>query len=388
MEKEMRTICDYLKCTGCSACKSACVHKAISMVVTGDGFMYPQIDKQKCVDCGLCQKVCPANSEKRILRHVLNTFLCWDKNEQSRLQSSSGGMFSVIARHVISIGGAVCGAAYDDNMYLRHIIVDRIEDLPLLQGSKYIQSDVQDCYHQLVDILKEDRVVYFVGTPCQVAGLKGFLRKDYQNLITSDLICHGVPSAVLFQKQVQVLEQKYSEKIKDFRFRSKKRFGQGYDCELLLNSGRRKYLCAELVPYFYGFWHNLTLRESCYQCKYASIHRVGDITLGDFWLVKKVFPDVKTARGTSLILVNTENGQQLFNAIKRDICCRETSLESGVMGQGQLQGPVKRPVMRDSYTSCDLDALCKTILKIPTKYRFKCHFRNIVKMMICYKYWK
>lgn len=384
----MNSICTSFNCTGCSACKSVCAHKAISMTQTGEGFLYPYVDENLCVDCGLCQKVCPANSEMTKDCRVLRTYLCWDKNEKSRLNSSSGGLFSVIARHVINQGGVVCGAAYDQEMYLRHIIVDKIDDLPLLQGSKYIQSDVQDCFHQISDLLKEGRKVYFVGTPCQVAGLRSLLKKDYQNLITSDLICHGVPSIGLFQNQIKALEKKFSSKIIDFRFRSKKRFGQGYDCEILLNAGDVKFLCSELVPYFYGFWNNLTLRESCYQCKYASTHRVSDITLGDFWLVKKVFPDVRTSKGTSLILINTEKGQQTFDTIKQNIFFRETSLESGVLGQGQLQSPVKRPEMRNAYNSSDMDVLKETVLRIPKMYRFKMHLRNIVKMLILYKYWK
>ena len=384
----MKLICNYHDCTGCSACQNSCPHGAIAMHINEVGFLYPDIDKVKCTDCGLCRKICPQNNDRNCENRAPYTYLCWDNDIISRLNSSSGGFFSVIARFVLREGGIVCGAAYDDEMLLKHSIIEKECDLHKLQGSKYIQSEIGDSYESVKKVLKVGRWVYFVGTPCQVAGLKAFLRHDYDTLITSDLICHGVPSAKLFLQQIRSLEKKYKSKITDFKFRSKKRFGQGYDCEVHLNSGYKKFLCAELIPYFYGFWYNLTLRESCYQCKYANVNRTGDITLGDFWLVKRVFPDVKTSKGTSLILVNTPKGEMIFEKIRDKITYRETTLVYGVMGQGQLQAPVNRPAKRDNYQVCDLESLQKDILKIPLSYKFKMHTRNFLKLLFFYKYWK
>lgn len=381
-------ICDKNKCSGCAACIAICRHNAITMKLDRDGFLYPIIDMEKCTDCGLCRKGCPqVNLTKENQINSL-AYLCWDIKTSSRLASSSGGIFSVIARDILSKGGVVCSAAYDDNMYLRHIIIDNICDLSRLQGSKYMQSDIGHCFVQIKKALKQNKLVYFVGTPCQVAGLKSYLKIDYNNLITSDLICHGVPSTKLFQQQITRLEDKYTSKIVDFKFRSKKRFGQGYDCEIKFRGGDNKFLCAELIPFFYGFWNNFTLRDCCYQCKYASLDRIGDITLGDFWLVKKIFPNIKTSKGISLILINTPKGLEVFDSIKENIYYREVTLEQGAIGQGQLKSPVVRPEKREQYTTCDLDHLEKDLLRIPLTYKCKMHLRNFFKLLLFYKLWK
>ncbi len=382
-------ICDSINCTGCAACLNVCGHNAISMNVNHEGFLYPIVDKTKCVECGLCQKTCPQNKSIKLgdITSQL-VYMCWDKNLQARLNSSSGGVFSVVAKEILSRGGVVCGAAFDENMLLKHVIIEKKDDIRCLQGSKYIQSDIQHCFNRIRHILENGVFVYFVGTPCQVAGLKSYLRIDYQNLITSDLICHGVPSAVLFLQQVEELEKKFKSKIVDFKFRSKKRFGQGCDCELLFSGGGSRFLCAELVPFFYGFWNNLILRESCYHCQYASTRRVGDITLGDFWLVKKSFPNIKTSNGISLVLINTDKGDVFFDSIKDRIFYREATLEQAIRGQGQLKNPVKRPVKRDKYIACDLNQLEKELLKIPLVDKIKMHTKNLLKIFLLYKYWK
>lgn len=387
----MNEICPSAQCTGCAACAQSCVHGAITMCMAGNGFLYSEIDDNICTDCGLCKKTCPVN-EKPVCGSPLNVYLCWNRHDDVRLKSSSGGLFSVVASWVIGQGGIVCGAAYDGDMNVVHQIVDSEDGLGKLCGSKYVQSAVGDCYKRIKDELKTGRWVYFVGTPCQVAGLRNYLHRDYERLLISDLICHGVPSNDLFVRQIRELEKKHGYRIKDFLFRSKKRFGQGCDLQVVTANGKSRFYNAELMPYFYGFWNNITLRPSCYVCSFANTWRAGDITLGDYWLAKKEFPDVKMSKGLSLALVNTGKGQKVWNEIKSDIEWRESTLQQAERGQGQLKAPVHRPKANidylDFYGRLDFMQCCRRFLTPSPKYILKCHIKNAVKLLIGFKYWK
>ena len=387
----MNEICPQAQCTGCAACAQSCAHGAVMMQVGTNGFMYPKIDDAACVDCGLCKNVCPMNADIKGAEPA-NVYLCWNRHDDIRIKSSSGGLFSVIASWIIGQGGVVCGAAYDDDMNVIHQIVDCEDGLDKLRGSKYVQSATNDCYKRIKDELKTDRWVYFVGTPCQVAGLRNYLRRDYEKLIISDLICHGVPSNDLFVRQIRQLEKTYGYKVKDFMFRSKKRFGQGCDLQVVTADGKSRFYNAELMPYFYGFWNNITLRPSCYVCRFANTRRVGDITLGDYWLAKKEFPDVKMSKGLSLALVNTERGQEVWHKISHELECRESTLQQAEYGQGQLKAPVARPKANiyylEKYGKLDFNSCCQKFLTPPLKYKIKCHAKNAIKILIGFKYWK
>ena len=385
-------ICEHDSCTACSACQSICHKHAITMITDDEGFQYPYINEDSCVECGLCIKTCPANKELDVTSsYPQQPYLAWINDDEVRLDSSSGGIFTALARYVISQGGVVCGAAYDDDMTVRHRIVDNENDLIHLRGSKYVQSITEGIFSDIKVYLNKGVMVYFVGTPCQVAGLKSFLKKKYDNLLTSDLICHGVPSGNLFKEQIKYFERKEGKKIVDVKFRAKKRFGQGYDIQIITNNGANKFFCAELVPYFNGFWKNITLRESCYKCQYASLHREGDITLADFWLVKKCFPDVRTSKGTSLVFVNSIIGENIFMKLANsgDVYIREATIEQALLGQGQLKSPVPRPIERDGYKRyLDFEKYCNGLLKNSLGYKIKMHLRNAIKVLILFKYWK
>ena len=385
-------ICAHDSCTACSACQSICHKHAITMITDDEGFQYPYINEDSCVECGLCIKTCPSNKELDVTSsYPQQPYLAWINDDEVRLDSSSGGIFTALARYVISQGGVVCGAAYDDDMTVRHRIVDNENDLIHLRGSKYVQSITEGIFSDIKVYLNKGVMVYFVGTPCQVAGLKSFLKKKYDNLLTSDLICHGVPSGNLFKEQIKYFERKVGKKIVDVKFRAKKRFGQGCDIQIITNTGANKFFCAELVPYFNGFWKNITLRESCYKCQYASLHREGDITLADFWLVKKCFPDVRTSKGTSLVFVNSIIGENIFMKLANsgDVYIREATIEQALLGQGQLKSPVPRPIERDGYKRyLDFEKYCNGLLKNSIGYKIKMHLRNAIKVLILFKYWK
>ena len=387
----MVDICNPIDCTGCSACEYSCAAHAITMEYSEEGFLYPHIDAAKCVDCGLCAKVCPNNHI--VEAHQPEAYLAWIKDKDIRFESSSGGIFSAVAIEVLRRGGIVCGAAYDDDMIVRHIAVDNTEGLARLRGSKYTQSVVGDIYSQVKSSLNADRWVYFVGTPCQVAGLRNFLRKDYEKLITSDVICHGVPSGLLLKEQISTLERKFSSKIDGFNFRAKLRMGQTPDVAITLHKQSEtpdadtKYLNFETLPYCYGFRSNTIIRESCYRCQYTKVQRVGDITLGDFWNVKTWYTDVKRSPGCSLILVSTDKGREMLHGIFNQIVLRDTTIEAAISKQAQLKAPLKRPVERNQYRSYkEFNHYCQTFLKPPFKYRFKKHLVNFAKIVTLFKY--
>lgn len=391
----MLEICNPIECTGCSACIGICHQHAISMISNEEGFQYPKIDNDRCIDCGLCKEICPTNrassTSSANLQQSQQPYLAYINDVCVRLDSSSGGLFTAIAKYVLQQDGVVCGAAYDKDMTVRHCFVEKEEDLPILRGSKYVQSLLGDVFLHIKEYLKKGRMVYFVGTPCQVAGLKSYLRKTYDNLLTSDLVCHGVPSGHLFKEQIKHLENSIGKPISGVNFRSKRRFGQGYDFEVITKHGQSLFYCAELIPFFYGFWTNRILRESCYQCHYTSLSREGDITLADFWLVKKCFPDIKTSKGTSLILVNSPKGASVIAKLVEQgvIYARTATIEQAMMGQGQLKCPVPRPVERNKYKKYeDFSMYCHSLLKPSLGYKIKMHLRNTIKLLILYKYWK
>lgn len=386
----METICNTAQCTGCGACYSSCPHQAIRMNVSNDGFLRPVINNENCANCGLCIATCPVNHPADKIE-PLAAYMAWTKDEKMRSGSSSGGVFPAIASFILQRGGVVFGAAYDDSMNVCHKCIENVNQLPQLQSSKYVQSDINETFKQAKVFLAEGREVYFVGTPCQIAGLRKYLRKDYPNLLISDFVCHGCPSNDLFQKQIRSFENQFHDKVIGFNFRSKKRFGQGYDCYLTLRSKGHKSLNAELVPYFYGFWRNISLRDCCYQCQYAISGRVSDITLGDFWTVKKYHKGIRTSKGISLCLTNTPRGDRVLKSIPNLVLADE-SIEIAVKSQGHLRHSVKMPPKHrsfvNSYSELSWDDFCRDYLNPPSSYRLKMKIRNIFKLITLYKLWK
>lgn len=354
-----------------------------------DGFMYPIIDNSKCINCGLCQKHCPANISVNKNRPQ-KVFLAWNNQPVDRFTSSSGGVFSAIAKYILSLGGVVFGASYDNQMNVIHLGIEREEKLSSLKGSKYVQSSIGEVFIQVKKHLIDGRFVYFTGTPCQIAGLRSFLKGEYENLLTSDLICHGCPSNDLFIKQIQEIEQKYCKRVKNFEFRNKERFGQGYDIKVTFDDGCSIYQNAELVPYFYGFWKNITLRESCYQCLYTTSERTSDITLADYWLVKKYHKGVKTSNGTSLIMCNTSKGVELIK--KCNLTLIEDTLDNALKIQGHLSHSVVKTKRHDSfvkkYNILSWIEIHKQFLTPSWHFAVKMHTRNFFKVILLYRLWK
>lgn len=350
-------------CTGCTACKNVCPAKAIEMSKSDDGFEYPKINQSKCINCGMCQKACPIINTKE--NKALNkTFVGFNKNEKVREVSSSGGIFSIIANYVLSNNGIVIGARFDEDNKLKHFAITNKKDLNKLRSSKYLQSELGSIFELVKENINNKKIL-FSGTPCHVAGLKAYLKQDYDNLICIDVICHGVPTPKLFDKYVKELENERNAKLLNYNFRDKSSGWEGYSNRATFDSGKNVITKASQNPYMKLFLSDIALRESCYHCNFKLGNKYSDITLGDFWGVKNCYPDMYNEKGVSCIILNTKKGENIFNEIKSEIDFKECTLENILKGNPSLKFSGKEPEKRKEFFY-DLNKL--TINKLEKKY--------------------
>lgn len=341
---------DKGSCCGCGACINICPSTAITMIEDECGFLYPRIDENKCVRCQRCKNVCAFQNivEKNV---PLETYAAISQNREQANQSASGGIFAALATQFIRAGGIVFGAAFSENYGVVHRAVEDIEHLYFIQGSKYVQSRIGNTYQQAKEYLEEGKKVLFSGTPCQIAGLKGFLGKEYENLLTVDIICHGVPSEKIFLSYLRSLEKKHEGKIEFFTFRDKK-IGWGINGRVVFDIGNGKTKSIKLwqsgSSYLYYFIKGWLYRENCYRCKYAGKNRPGDITLGDYWGIEKQHPEYlegvsgwDESNGISVIIANTDTGLNVIRYLS-EIEMRPSTFEKAAQGNGQLSYPSDR----------------------------------------------
>lgn len=337
---------DPSDCCGCRSCEQVCTHQALHFEEDKEGFLYPVLDTTLCVNCGICSKVCPLmNPEKSQNKEEGNAYAAQYLKQNDLKTSSSGGGFIAIAKYVLNKGGVVYGAAYQNSPIVVHERVDKLYELEKLKGSKYVQSDTRNSYSLVKKDLKEGRLVYFTGTPCQVAGLKLFLRKEYENLITSDLICHGTPSPKIFQNTVKHIENQLNADFKDYSFRDKKI--KGWNCSStssykLRANGKDIYLnySKDMEAYFNAFISGHLMRMNCYKCPFATSHRCGDITLADYWGVRKKMPNFPSInKGVSLLIANSEKGKLLMSELDNSFYIRSVLMEDAVATNANLRQP-------------------------------------------------
>lgn len=332
-------------CTGCTACYSICPHKAIQMVEDREGFKFPQIDTAKCTNCGLCEKVCiPSNGYSK---QPFETKAYGAKNKilSERKKSQSGGAFYVLAKHILNQGGVVYGSLIDEGFVVRHARASTEETTKAFRGSKYVQSDLGDIFLSVKEDLRLGVPVLFSGTPCQVAGLKAFLRKDYDNLLLVDLICHGVPSPKVWADYIKWQLGRNSKKtFERANFRDKSYcWGTHYESFLIGNKKKKFDIYTKI---FYS--HNAH-RKSCYTCPFTNTEKLADITIGDYWGIENVKPEFRDDYGVSAILINSLTGQRIWSEVCEQFDYFECTVENIKTRNPHLSKPVVRPATRAEF---------------------------------------
>ena len=324
-------------CSSCGACANICAQGAITMQLDNEGFYRPVVDSTKCVKCGQCEKTCPWENE--VLNpnesfKVPETVAAYALDEKIRIQSSSGGVFTVLAEKILDEGGVVVGVAQQSSIRFGHIVVDNKADLAKLRGSKYVQADVGIIYRNVRELLKTGRKVLFSGTPCQVAGLYAVLGKMAQStdLITVDIVCHGVPSVKVFEKYSNELEQTFKSSLERVVFRDKDSGWNSYSLQYQFENGKNFVESSERSVYIQLFLKNISQNISCADCRYRKLPRIADITLGDFWGISNYHPEMDDNKGTSVVLLNTESGKKLFHSVISNVIHCMSKLEYAVAG--------------------------------------------------------
>lgn len=300
------------KCIGCGACQSKCNLKCISMDRVNGQYL-PILNQQSCIGCNQCEEVCVAtNIGKLGFNRTINAYYGYAKSDNERLSSSSGGVFFAVAKSFIDEGGIVVGAAFDELFKVQHIIAKKKEDLVRLQGSKYVESELKYVYRKVEELLKSGKKVLFSGVPCQIGAIKLYLQKNYDNLYTCEVFCHGAPRSGIFDEYIKWISEK-NGKITGFNFRSKRNGWADPTYEIKTETGNIIQKHKNNI-YHLLFGKHVSLRDSCFECQFRQEERVSDISLGDFWGIEKYYPHVQTRNGVSAIIVSTSKGQDLLDA--------------------------------------------------------------------------
>lgn len=363
------------KCNGCHACFNICPKKCIKMEYNNEGFLYPTIDKDICINCNLCKKVCPIidNQYEKLFNNPSNeAYALKAFSNKLKMESSSGGAFSIIASKILMKNGVVYGAAYDENFLVKHIRVDNIKDLNKLRRSKYVQSCIGNTYSLAKEDLEKGVSVLFTGTACQIAGLKSFLRKEYNNLLCIDVICHGVPSPMVWNDYIKGLEKKEKAKIVDINFRDKIQSWIKFNITFTFNNGK---IISEQVwnnSYMLGFLKDIYLRNSCYNCEFKNyeIKRVSDITMADYWGVDTEEIEFFDDKGVSLLLINSSKGKKVIENLNDSSECEiiltkiREALKYNIACYRSYRKPIARSIFFRNYKNeCDFEKLLRKIIK-------------------------
>lgn len=357
-------------CCGCNACGDVCARQAISFKTDIEGFWYPVVDKQKCIGCGLCEKVCPVINVKELKKNDLQEPVCYaaeHNNLEVIFDSTSGGLFSALAEIMYRSGGYVGGAIYNDDFSVRHFISAEKTDLPGLRSSKYLQSNLEGFYRQVKSLVAKGENVLVCGAPCQMAGLRAFLGKDYENLIIADFVCRGINSPKVVGKYLQSFEDRYGSPVVYVKAKSKEYGWRNLTNKVILADGRHIYETKQENRFTKGYLStNAFCRPSCYECRFKGFPRMADITLADFWGIEKIKPEMDKDLGTSMVMINSRKGLAYFERVKPRIKYIQVPFQSAVAGNPAILKPLGPPkVDRDQFFK-DLDRM--SFLSLPDEY--------------------
>ena len=331
----MIQIKNKIDCCGCNACGDVCAHKAITFKTDNEGFWYPEIDKQLCIDCHLCEKVCPMLHIDELKHNDFDkpkVYGCYHNDIVIRFDSTSGGIFSALAQEMYKQKGYVGGAIYTENFDVKNIISNDKKDLKRLRSSKYLQSNAEGLYKEVKRLLKAGEKVLVCGSPCQMAGLRSFLGKDYENLLIVDFVCHATNSPKVFHKYLDSLEARYGSKIVAIKDKNKDHGWHSLARKITFEDGQVYYGEGHEDDFRRGYHMNVYERPCCYDCKFKDFPRMSDITLADFWGLKAIDPAMDKNLGTSMVMINSKKGMAFFEKIMPKLTCKEYSVEQGISG--------------------------------------------------------
>lgn len=410
-------ITDKKNCCGCSACVQRCPKQCIRLEEDTEGFLYPQVDEETCIKCGLCEKVCPILNQADKLS-VLEVLAVKNPDDEERMNSSSGGVFLPLAREVINQGGVVFGAVYDESWEVHHVYAEKIEDVYQMMGSKYLQSKIGNSFKDAERFLKQGREVLFVGSPCQIAGLRTYLRsKQYPNLLAVDFLCHGVPSPGVWRRYLAETYGGYDAKeqsrlqatagknsvllsslnatspIGDIKFRDKresgwKKFRFVVRQKSASKADQNTVLSSDIHymnPFMQGFLSDIYLRPSCYACKCKNGVNHSDMTIADFWGINQSAPEFDDDKGVGLVLLNTEKGEEYFSRLPMDMM--PSNLEKAHYYNGGFNEHTKAHPKRDQFfflieNGKSIKAAVDICLRLPFKQRVVRLVKRIVKNVV------
>ncbi|MEG0523163.1 MAG: Coenzyme F420 hydrogenase/dehydrogenase, beta subunit C-terminal domain [Erysipelotrichaceae bacterium] len=330
------------ECCGCGACANICPKKCITMTEDQEGFLYPVVEESDCIDCSLCETVCPILNSSKGSTFEKQGYIIQNKDQQTLKESTSGGFFTAIANYTLEKNGTVYGVAFDEDFNVKHERVTDSKELYKFRNSKYVQSNTNDTYSQVKKDLFEGKEVCYSGTPCQIEGLKKFLVKKYDNLITVDIVCHSVPSPLIFRKYLKMQEKKFNIKPTEIKFRDKAKYGYKYSNMTLANNNDVYYSAGiDTDQFMRSFFADMSVRPSCYNCHFKKIERVSDFTIWDCFVESKFDKNFDDNKGTTRVLVHSEKAGDIFENIKINFNYKEVEVDNLVKGVTEMFESVK-----------------------------------------------
>lgn len=370
----MKEIIEKSKCCGCNACGDVCPKGAITFHTDKEGFWYPEINQDLCVDCGLCQKTCPVLTKAdNVIRYDEPlVYAAYTKDEAIRTDSTSGGIHSMLALAMYEQNAYIGGAIYNKDHTVKHIVSPDRQLLPEIRSSKYLQSSMEGVYKEVRDLLKAGEKVFFCGAPCQIQGLYKFLRKEYDNLTTCDFICRGVNSPKVFLSYMDMLEKQYGSKATQIKFKNKKWGWHNFSLRVNFENGQEYCKDRWHDLFFIGYLQSGNFaRPSCYQCTFKGFPQKADITLADFWGIENIDPSMDQDRGTSLVMINSDKGKALFDAIKDKINWRQFTMKDAEAGNPALNSSLtparpNRDAFFDALDKMPFDQVAEKFFPLPT----------------------